>query len=114
MPDVMHGSFENTTMNLLNGYPAVNLQCKAIRPEYAKIIDDYFSMYGYKVARVKEIELHSRSNWNFVKTIGCNVIGECPSTVIDSVKNMFDAGVTLWHNGTFNYGTLDNPIITTS
>lgn len=114
MPDVMHGSFENTTMNLLNGYPAVNLLCKAIRPEYAKIIDDYFSMYGYKVTRVKDIELHSRNNWNFVKTIGCNVVGDCPSTVLESVKAMFDAGVTLWHNGTFNYGTLANPIITTS
>lgn len=114
MPDVMRGTFENGCINMLNGKPSINLCCRSIRPEYAKIIDDYFSMFGYKVARVKEIELHSRSNWNFVKTIGCNVIGECPSTVIDSVKNMFDSGVTLWHNGTFNYGTLDNPIITTS
>lgn len=114
MPDIMHGSFENGSMAILNGLISINLICRAIRPEYAKIIDDYFSMYGYKVARVKEIELHSRSNWNFVKTIGCNVIGECPSTVIDSVKNIFDNGVTLWHNGSFNYDTLDNPIITTS
>lgn len=113
-PDVMHGSFENALMNILNGYPAVNLLCKSIRAEYAQIIDDYFSMYGYKVARVKEIELHSRSNWNFVKTVGCNVTGECPSTVIDTIKTIFDNGVTLWHNGTFNYGTLANPIITTS
>lgn len=112
MPDVMHGTFENTTMNILNGYPAINFVCKAIRPEYARIIDDYFSMYGYKVARLKSIELHSRTNWNFVKTIGCNVIGDCPSSVIDAVKLMFDNGVTLWHNGTFNYGTLSNPIIT--
>ena len=43
---------------------------------------------------------------------GCNVIGDCPSSVIDAVKLMFDNGVTLWHNGTFNYGTLSNPIIT--
>lgn len=114
MPDVMHGSFENATMSILNGYPAINLVCKAIRPEYAKIIDDYFSMFGYKVARVKEIELHSRSNWNYVKTIGCNVEGECPSTVLTEIKQMFDNGITLWHNGTFNYGTLANPIITTS
>lgn len=111
MPDVMHGTFENTTMNILNGYPAVNLVCRAIRPEYARMIDDYFSMYGYKVGRLKEIELHSRTNWNFIKTIGCNVEGRCPATVIDTVKAIFDNGVTLWHNGNFNYGTLANPII---
>lgn len=111
MPDVMHGSFENTTMNILNGYPAINLLCKAIRPEYAKMIDDFFSMFGYRIARVKELELHSRSNWNYIKTIEANITGECPSTVIERVKAMFDNGVTLWHNGTFNYGTLANPII---
>lgn len=111
MPDVMHGTFENTTMNILNGYPAINFLCKAIRPEYAKIIDDYFSMYGYKVARVKDLEFHSRQNWNFVKTIGCNVIGECPAPIIDKVKQIFDNGVTLWHTGNFDYGALNNPIL---
>lgn len=49
-----------------------------------------------------------------IQTIGCNVIGECPAQVLESVKKMFDSGVTLWHNGAFNYGTLANPIITTS
>lgn len=111
MPDVMHGTFENTSINILNGYPAINMACKAIRPEYARIIDDYFSMYGYKVARLKEIELHSRSNWNFVKTIGANITGNCPAPALDTIKAMFDNGVTLWHNGNFNYGTLANPII---
>ena len=61
---------------------------------------------------LKDIELHNRQNWDFVQTIGCNVVGECPAQVIESVKKMFDAGVTLWHNGAFNYGTLANPIIT--
>ena len=111
MPDVMNGTFENGNINILNGKPSINLMCRAIRPEYASFIEDYFSMFGYKVARVKEIELHSRSNWNFVKTIEANITGECPSTVIERVKAMFDNGVTLWHNGTFNYGTLANPII---
>ena len=85
-----------------------------------KALEDALKVEDNELARLnieailKNIELHNRQNWDFVQTIGCNVIGECPANVIETVKKMFDAGVTLWHNGTFNYGTLDNPIITTS
>lgn len=114
VPDTLNGSANAVDANAATKRVGFYTQCMSIRPEYGRIIDDYFSLYGYAVHRVKEFEMHSRENWNYIKTVGCNVVGECPSTVIDSVKNIFDNGVTLWHNGSFNYGTLDNPIITTS
>lgn len=86
-------------------------QVMSIRHDYAKRIDDYFSMYGYEVDTVKDIELHSRRNWNYIKTINCNVEGNCPSSVLDTIRAIFDRGVTLWHTGDFNYRNLDNPII---
>ena len=114
MPDTLSGSASASDANAVNGLLGFYTQCMAIRPEYARIIDDYFSCYGYAIHRVKELELHTRTNWNYIKTIGCNVVGECPAPVLATIKGIFDNGVTLWHNGTFNYGTLDNPIITTS
>ena len=110
----MNGTIESSDANAISGKSGFYANCVSIRAEYARIIDNFFSQYGYKVSILKDIELHNRQNWDFVQTIGCNVIGECPANVIETVKKMFDAGVTLWHNGTFNYGTLDNPIITTS
>lgn len=44
----------------------------SIRDEYAKIIDDYFSMYGYKTNELKVPNITGRLNWNFVKQL--NVI----------------------------------------
>lgn len=82
----------------------------SIRADYAKRIDDYFSMYGYEVDQVKELEFHSREKWNFIKTIGCNVEGNCPAPVVDAIKAIFNRGVTLWHTGSFDYGDLTNPI----
>ena len=70
----------------------------SIRSEYAKVIDNYFSMYGYKVNIVKTPNLTGRTNWNYVKTIGANIEGDIPETDLNEIKNMFNSGVTLWHN----------------
>lgn len=70
----------------------------SIKSEYAKIIDDYFSMYGYKVNSVKIPNLTGRKNWNYVKTIGATIHGYFPDNDLKELKQMFDNGVTLWHN----------------
>ena len=68
------------------------------KTEYLKIIDDYFSMYGYKVNSVKIPNITGRTNWNYVKTINANILGDIPQEDIQELKNMFDNGVTFWHN----------------
>lgn len=70
----------------------------SIKAEYAKIIDDYFSAFGYRVNSLKVPNITGRANWNYVKTVGCNVIGDVPQTDIEEIKSMFDRGVTIWHN----------------
>ena len=70
----------------------------SITMEYAKIIDKYFSMYGYKVNDVKTPNITGRTNWNYVKTIGCNIIGDIPQDDMQKIKDIFNNGVTLWHN----------------
>lgn len=84
-----------------------------IKQEYAKIIDSYFSMAGYKVNEVKLPNITGRQNWNFVKTIDCNIEGtEIPEKDIEELKKMFDKGITFWHNySTFRDYSQDNPIV---
>ena len=84
----------------------------SIKPEYAKIIDDYFSMFGYKVNEVKYPNITGRSNWNYVKTIDCNFDGDIPQSDLNIIKTMFNNGITLWHNPTsiYNY-SLNNNIV---
>ena len=70
----------------------------SIRQEYARCIDDYFSMFGYKTNRVKIPNITGRTNWNYVKTLGCNIIGDVPQGDMQEIKSIFNNGVTLWHN----------------
>jgi len=68
------------------------------KTEYLKIIDDFFTMYGYKVNTLKIPNITGRSNWNYVKTINANILGDIPQEDLQEIKTMFDTGVTFWHN----------------
>ena len=72
----------------------------SIKPEYARVIDKYFSMYGYKVNTVKMPNITGRTNWNYVKTIGANIQGDVPEDHLNEIKSLFNNGITLWHNPT--------------
>lgn len=84
----------------------------SIKEEYAKIIDNYFSMFGYKINRVKVPNITGRSNWNYVKTINCNFDGDIPQTDLNIIRTMFNNGTTLWHNPStiYNYSNSNNII----
>lgn len=71
----------------------------SIKKEYAKIIDNYFEMFGYKVNTVKTPVLNSRPHWNYIKTISVNLDGQAPQEDLKKVRQMFDNGVTFWKNG---------------
>lgn len=70
----------------------------SIKAEVARAIDDYFSMFGYRTDRMKLPNITGRSNWNYVKTLGCNVIADIPQKDLQEIKGMFNSGITLWHN----------------
>ena len=69
-----------------------------IKEEYARIIDSYFSTYGYRVNEVKIPNIHTRSNWNYIKTIDINLTGEIPQEDKQKLKGIFNKGCTFWHN----------------
>lgn len=75
-----------------------NVYRKSIKEEYARIIDDYFTKYGYKVNRVKTPNINSRRNFNYIKTIGCNFTGDIPQEDMQKIKDLFNNGITFWHN----------------
>ena len=84
----------------------------SIRPEYARSIDDFFSMFGYKINRVKTPNITGRANWNYVKTSGCNFTGNIPQNDMQLIKDIFNNGITLWHNtSTFLDYTQSNNIV---
>lgn len=88
------------------------VDCMSVRGEVARTIDDFFSMFGYKVNRVKIPNITGRRNWNYVKTVGCYIDADIPQGDLQEIKDMFDKGVTFWHNpATFADYSQTNDII---
>lgn len=69
-----------------------------IKREFAERLDKYFDMYGYTINELKNINITSRPNWNYIKTQGANILGNIPQYDLQTIKEMFDNGITFWHN----------------
>lgn len=111
-PPQAHGDVNTGDFGFCFSRCAIQLFYMSIRPEMSKVIDDYFSMYGYKVNSVKTPNITGRRNWNFVKTIGCYIDADIPQEDLQTIKSMFDNGVTFWHNAsTFADYSQNNDII---
>ena len=110
IPDSVSGNVNCGDVNFTLGLTNLEFKRMSIKNEYAKIIDDYFSMFGYKVNTVKVPNITGRSNWNYVKTIDCNFDGDIPQTDLNIIRTMFNNGVTLWHNPStmYNYSNSNN------
>lgn len=110
-PDQARGDTATKTLTFANEKSFGAFYTMTIKYEYARIVDDYFSMYGYKVNRLQRPQFWSRKNWNYIKTIGCNIRGEVPQEDILKMKQIMDRGITFWHNpATFLDYTQDNSI----
>lgn len=81
-----------------------------VTTEYARIIDEYFDVYGYAVNRVKVPNVTGRPNWNYVQTEKANIVGSVPFDDISRIRNIFDNGVTFWHTTDVGNYNLNNTI----
>lgn len=116
MPDQARGNTNVSDLNIgFYGWEApslFNIRAMSVKAEYARIIDDFFNMFGYKVNRVKTPQFSSRTYWNYVKTVDCNVEGDVPQEDLQIIRNIFNKGCTFWHGATnmYNYN-LTNSIV---
>ena len=82
----------------------------SIKEEYARIIDDYFTMFGYKVNKVKVPNKAHRSRWWYTKTINVNIDGAIPDVDMQKIKDAYNKGITFWRNASEieNYSLSNN------
>lgn len=68
----------------------------SIKDEYMKIIDDYFSMFGYKCNRVKTPLKAHRANYWYTKTIDASIDGAINNKDMETIKRCYNNGITFW------------------
>lgn len=89
----------------LNKY--VTLYRMKICCEFEELLADTFAMTGYTVKRVKLPNLRSRVRYNYIKTIGANVVGSFNQDDLAKIRAIFDNGVTFWHYNEVNFKPYD-------
>lgn len=103
--DVIHSAKQNTFV----------IKCMRSKLEYLRIIDSYFTRFGYKINETKTPNLTGRTNFNYIK-IGGNdrfATGNIQSKFLDTINQIAQQGVTIWHNHA-NIGdfSVSNTIVT--
>ena len=113
IPDSYKGNINGGDFLTASGKNGFYFYKMSIKAEMARKIDKYFSMFGYKINETKIPNLTGRTNWNYVKTIGANIEGYLPQKALEEIKQLFNNGITLWHNpNTFLDYSQTNTIIT--
>lgn len=98
IPAQVEGNTNNGDIEFSFNKSRAGIYQKCIKKEYAEKIDNFFSMFGYRVNITKVPNVWGRTNWNYVKTIDVNIEGYIPQTDLQAIKDMFNNGVTFWHN----------------
>lgn len=113
LPMTTIGQVSNNGIMSANNISNFYFYKMSIKREYARIIDNFFSMFGYKVITTKVPNINGRRNWNYVKTteaiVESNVV---PEKYLEEFKQMLNSGITFWHDyRTFKDYSQNNDII---
>lgn len=99
-PNSAKGNVNGGDINVCSGKNGFYFYNMSIKQEYSKVIDNYFSMFGYKVNRLGTPHLHARTYYDYIKTIDANIEGDIPEADLNQIRNMFNNGIRFWHDTT--------------
>ncbi len=113
VPPQSKGNTNNGDIITISGQNTFHFYNMSIKEEYAKIIDGYFDMFGYKVNSVKVPNENHRPEFWYTKTIDVSITGDMDQGDLQELKNIYNNGITFWKNpdhvGDYSYAK-DNKI----
>lgn len=113
LPSITGGN-NSGDVNFSSGKNTFMIYHMRVKTEYLKIIDDYFTRFGYAIKKLELPNISGRKYWNYVEIGASEEIGygDVPSKFMDIINNACRRGVTIWHNheNIGNY-SLNNTIV---
>lgn len=111
VPNTQKGLSSGNTMFGLQ-YMTYNVTQVTIRKEYAAILDDFLSKYGYSIEQIQQRpHPDCRRSWYFYKTIGAQHKGNMPAPELALINECCDSGITFWNTWDIANYELDNSIV---
>jgi len=110
--DISRGTFNNGGANVAMGKQQFYGGRMSVTYDYAKMIDGYFTMYGYAVNRVKRPSRHNRENFTYVKMRDATATGSVPSSALREIEEIYNNGIRFWVDPSKvgNYLVRNNPL----
>lgn len=94
--DISRGSFNNGGANVAMGKQQFYGGRMSVTYDYAKMIDGYFTMYGYAVNEVKRPSRHNRENFTYVKMRDASATGPVPANALREIEEIYNNGIRFW------------------
>ena len=95
-PPQINGQIVNDAFAFHHNLVGYIFETMTMKPEYLKRIDEYFTMFGYKVLSSKIPTFNNRPVYTYVKMLECNLTAPIPNKVIDRIKSIMLSGCTWW------------------
>lgn len=112
--DSVHGNTNNGDVAYSTNNNVMTYAFRGVKAEYIRVIDEYFSRYGYKINQAKVPNITGRRYWNYIQIADTETLGygEIPQRFMDEINTIARNGTTIWHShdNIGNY-TLDNAIV---
>lgn len=99
-PDSVKGNSNTGDFNFTVGKTVFTAYRMSVKREYIQLIDNFFSMFGYKVNTFGIPHITGRRYWNYVKTGQVDITGNIPQDDMNEIKKLFNTGITFWHDPT--------------
>lgn len=112
IPDQQHGTAGSAHSYHYN-VAGFTIYKYRVTEEYAKVIDDYFTKFGYAVMSMQTPNRRARERWTYIKTIACDITGSIPGDDAKKICEIYDKGITFWANGNDvgHYEKSNNPLV---
>lgn len=96
--DIAGGNFSSGGANTAAGYQAFYSGRVSVKAEYAKLIDDFFTAYGYAQNKLMVPQIAARPGWTYLQTRGAVLLGDIPAGDKSDICSIFDNGIRFWRN----------------
>lgn len=98
-PNQIKGAYSSGNINLCEANKKdFTFRIKTLMQADLVRIDNYFTMFGYAVNKLKLPNLSGRKNYNYIQIAGNIGYGDVPSYYMETINNACNKGVTIWHN----------------
>lgn len=121
-PDQISGQAAVSSLRTTQNRIGFKFYDMGVEKDKAKVIDNYFSMFGYaikqtKIPNVRITNAKLRPHWNYIKTVACIIHAATdkglPADDEDMIARIYDNGITFWTNATEvgNYSLDNSPVL---